>query len=599
MEMKNRYRMKTIWMLVLLVVLLCQPVPVLADADYRIEQVNVNMPDVTVYYRAPQAENPEGYLGGEALRLESNTLFSECGEAAEYYVLLDISGSIQKTRFQEIKTSLTQFRQEMRNEDRMILLSFGNEVTMLLNGSEGAEESANVIGQLDNRDNNTVLFDAIDQVTDMISKEAASSQKRRVVVIISDGKDCADNTRNMDSVEKRLIAKGIPVFTVAVENNEGDSELEIADYSGKFAALSRNTGGVPWACSQSQGVLEGLNKIRETVLGSYRALLRAKTNNISNQNEDFVLKFPEGKASDTVSILVDRGQKDDTAPTAKAETGNETNEIRIVYSEAMRNAENAESYTVKNGEKTLAVQQVTTDDAGDDSVLLVFGDTLYDGTYEISIRNVTDASYEKNPLGISSLTLEITDRPAPEPEKESLGQLILKWWPIGLTVLILIIVIISILIMRKMKKDVRKMEADIENLEQQAQIQLTPGGGIVLDSSYASQAVSVKNSNLPTRKVILWLSNGVSEPKRLDWIINGSTIVGRSSKMCEIYCDDSRMSRQHFALELDGDNIFVCDLDSRNGTIVNGISIMGKGRFRLQPHDEIVAGGIHFRIDWK
>ena len=58
MEMKNRYRMKTIWMLVLLVVLLCQPVPVLADADYRIEQVNVNMPDVTVYYRAPQAENP-------------------------------------------------------------------------------------------------------------------------------------------------------------------------------------------------------------------------------------------------------------------------------------------------------------------------------------------------------------------------------------------------------------------------------------------------------------------------------------------------------------------------------------------------------------
>lgn len=125
----------------------------------------------------------------------------------------------------------------------MVLMTFGNQTEVKLDGNQSSEDAQGVISQLVNQDQNTVFFDAISNVTDMINRADAQSQMRRVVVIISDGKDCSDNTRNMDNVEKDLMANGIPVYSVAVENNEGDSKDTISNYQGKFSALARNTGG--------------------------------------------------------------------------------------------------------------------------------------------------------------------------------------------------------------------------------------------------------------------------------------------------------------------------------------------------------------------
>ena len=71
--------------------------------------------------------------------------FSKTGEAVEYYVLLDISGSITGERFTDIKTALTQFRSELRENDSLILLTFGNEVTQVLGGTEDQQSAAAVI----------------------------------------------------------------------------------------------------------------------------------------------------------------------------------------------------------------------------------------------------------------------------------------------------------------------------------------------------------------------------------------------------------------------------------------------------------------------
>jgi len=65
-------------------------------------------------------------------------------------------------------------------------------------------------------------------------------------------------------------------------------------------------------------------------------------------------------------------------------------------------------------------------------------------------------------------------------------------------------------------------------------------------------------------------------------------VVGRSSGAELSFPDDAGLSRQHFALELTGDDWTVQDLGSKNGTFVNNIPL--KARLTLRPGDHITAG---------
>ena len=77
--------------------------------------------------------------------------------------------------------------------------------------------------------------------------------------------------------------------------------------------------------------------------------------------------------------------------------------------------------------------------------------------------------------------------------------------------------------------------------------------------------------------------------------MNGSFIVGRS-KICNLYFDDKRMSRQHFVLEWDGQDMYVTDLDTTNGTLLNGVRITKQRR--LNQGDKISAGSVEMAIRW-
>lgn len=590
--MKKIRRSISVWAL-LLAILTGMTVLAEENTDYKVEQVYINMPDVTAYYRSPSGDgNLEAYLGGKKLDIQENKGFAETGEAVEYYVLLDISASIRSSRFEDIKASLNQFNSELRENDQMILLTFGDTVQTVLAGGEPKEQAAEIISQLKNDNQNTVLFEAIDQVSDQIVQAGDTSEKRRIVIVISDGKDCADDTRSVESVQTKLIARGIPVYTVAVENNEGDSETEISNYRSKFGSLSRNTGGIPWVISGEGTLLEGLNFVKNTVMSSYRVKLKASSNKVSNENEDFVLKFlGAGDMSDTCSVLVSRSQSDTTAPRITGIVSEETNSIKISFSEPVENAEAVSNYSVKKGDKSIPVHQVRKADGGENAVILIFSDELYAGAYSIKVNGVTDVSNEENALQNPEQTLQTTWQKPTEPEtepeteteeEEAIGDLILKWWPIALTVIVIVLIIIIVVVVRNVKKK---------------------KGVLIIDGQMVSpDQVDIKNhvgiapNTLPKKNIVLWISNGVDEPKRMEVLVNGSSIVGRSTQ-CDVYCDDPMMSRQHFVFEVEGSNLFISDLQTKNGTNVNGIEI--KDRYRLSPHDEIMAGSLKFRVEWQ
>jgi phosphoserine phosphatase RsbU/P len=80
-----------------------------------------------------------------------------------------------------------------------------------------------------------------------------------------------------------------------------------------------------------------------------------------------------------------------------------------------------------------------------------------------------------------------------------------------------------------------------------------------------------------------------SEGQNRTYPLTGDRVtLGRSSTTELCFADDAGLSRQHMALERDGNDWTVQDLGSKNGTQVNNIPL--KGKLKLKSGDRITAG---------
>ncbi|MEG2770197.1 MAG: FHA domain-containing protein, partial [Oscillospiraceae bacterium] len=75
------------------------------------------------------------------------------------------------------------------------------------------------------------------------------------------------------------------------------------------------------------------------------------------------------------------------------------------------------------------------------------------------------------------------------------------------------------------------------------------------------------------KKLLIFASVGTNEKHKLSVDLVGTLIIGRSEKTSDISFNDTGLSRQHCALLLDGDRVLIQDLESENGTYVNGIRL--------------------------
>ena len=80
----------------------------------------------------------------------------------------------------------------------------------------------------------------------------------------------------------------------------------------------------------------------------------------------------------------------------------------------------------------------------------------------------------------------------------------------------------------------------------------------------------------------------------LDWTgTRNELLVGRHHA-CDFVLSDCSVSRQHARLVFRDGTWVLQDLESTNGTIVNGVRV---GRCALRPGDHLVLGAAHLRID--
>ena len=608
MKDAGKRRLKKVVVLMCTAIVFLQCLRSSASENESVEQIYINMPEVILYLAGEGADSvTKVTLGESTLQLMEDTVLKDCKEKNYYYVMLDISGSIPDARFKNIKESLISFMDCLNKKDRLVLISFGENVTKVLNGSEEKESAKKLIGGLENKDQKTALFDALEYVRTMIENAEAKKHRHRCIFIISDGKDCVDNTKSFSQEEGELKKLGIPVYTFAVENEDGDPQTDMEKYRKSFRELAENTGGISWTVDQGTPLLDALKQDADRILSLHRLKLEAPSNFVSNSMEKLTVRVKD-KTISFRDVLVARSISDETAPAVKEIYLYDEKCLRVTFSEEVSNAEKIENYYLRRDGISIPIQQVVLSDELENAVFLIMGDKLKGGEYTLQINQIADTSKEQNGLKQTEWTFYIegeeTERKT-ETEKadypagtEALSETEAlngtdnvvknkgaKTIPLiipGIVSVVLIAVFGGLFIYSRRKKTAGSRKND----------KTDPNATIAMSDE---KTVYLGKAGLRNKQMMLYIigPDGAKEDREVT--VYHEAIIGRSEG--DIVFQDRTMSKSHFKLIVKTDGtIELEDLGSTNGTLINGERIRKK--CRLNSGDTVRAGSTEISFRW-
>lgn len=542
--------------------------------EQGIEQVYVNMPRMYVYGNLPKGqETPvEAYLGDVRLRT------AEQGEAAEegidYYVLLDVSGSVGDAYFAAVKDGILKLKESLGEKERLVLYTFGESVVQVLDGSEDLETAGRAVGLLENKDQETLLFEAIDQAAREADRVPAGECTRKVLAVITDGEDVAVGAKTAKEAQENLHKKNLPLYAFGIE----DTDPEHITSLGEFA---RASGGQMRVFGPQEGA-EVLSQWRQEISQFQCIQLEAPDNTADSSYRELTLKYPDTGERYSREIYVGRWVPDTEPPRAEVSQTGER-ELRVKFSETVEGADQPSGYRLEQilqtvqGQERQAVPILGVARAGEEenTYLLTVQEPFRAGQYTLSFPGIADRSMEKNaveaPAGLQ-LKGEKAD------QEGSLAGNGIWLWAVTAAAAIACAAA-ALLVYRKINGGKEVVCLD---------------GKLVL-ASRAEAPEQAAAGSLPGQVIRCAASFDGRPIQPFDIRVNGHLIAGRGS-ICDLYFDDPGMSRRHFAVSWDGSSLWIEDLKSTNGTFVNGAKLTG--RRRLEPGDQIKAGSVALVLRW-
>ena len=546
-----------------------------AQSTLNISQVVDDLPDVTVYLNPTDTklDNWNAYLGEKKLVLKDKSRIKDSKTGTNYYILLDCSTSIDDDYFHNIKKGLVDLSGNLRKTDNLAIYTFGAQLEKITDNHDSLTDQTNKINNLQNNQQATELFKSIDMITNECEKNTANDS-HNIVFVISDGVDFTKGETTSQEALHTLQEKNIPVYGLTFDS----STKSAVD---KFGEFSRNTGGYLVSLSPSQYATE-ITKLKNELDNSWKLQYDFGSNLASNQTELLTLKNDDTRENISKQVKVIHFQEDNQKPKIDKITAKSNKTLRVTFSENVKNAQDINNYSVTFNNEELKIEKVSYHVVNEKYVVdLVFDDALYNGTYTIQCQNIVDNTMEQN-----ELTGKYTDK-IDNVKSEYFYQSI--WFKIIVAVLLIIILIVVVYIIRKRKKNKKET---FEDSSTQSSVIYVDGGTITSRHADVHEKIEIVEQKGKTITVDI-IKNGQCL-KTIDMTIYQSIIVGRSS-ICDYYFNDDSLSRQHFVLEFD-ENLFVTDLDSRNGTKVNGIYIHSK--MKLSKNDTISAGNLEFKVRW-
>jgi len=537
-------------------------------SEIQLEQARIELPYIRVFYYGGDYSGAESEI---TATLDGTKLLTTVFDAEEipggtdYYLLLDITASVGQDYFEAMKQCVLQFQDGMLSGDTITVITYGDEVTVIADHAGKSEDFSAAVSGLVNDNYTTHFWEALTKTASLADSEE-NKLTRAVALVLTDGEDCSEHESTEQEALETLQEAGVPLYAMAVKQTASGADNVFLDDLKDFV---RKANGQTWIFSVDEAeacmaeCLEYLQSVHELDF-------QAASNRIDATEQLLTVLFPN-QESCTLTVYPKYFQTDTEAPTAEIEKLSDR-ELKITYSESVLNADQANNFTVTKDGAPLAVYTLHYESSDGYYTVLTFEETLGNGVYEVTFRNICDDSTEENLLS-GSVVVEINDVPETEMESETeirteteseteaaagAGGNYVLYGGAGLLVLLLFL----LLIVWRRKKE-QKPEEEVSLKEQELHFE------IVSDEGSTKQT-------FPAEKKL---------------------IAGRSAKCDIVLSDTSKMlSNQHFSVEKADGSFYVTDLDSTNGTKVNGIRITS--RCRLKNGDVVQAGSLKIIITW-
>ncbi len=531
-----------------------------------IEQIQAIMPNADIYFYDEQLDSKEANAEDISVYLDENSVDIVSLEPAVssdrgtlYVYLLDVSASINRNYFWDIRQAILNNHYRIGENDSMALITFGDDVKVVLNGGDSYEEVEAAVDGLECRDMSTHFYDAIDKLIELCE---GVDGKRKIAIVVSDGVNDAEAGTGPTRTElvDRLKDAGISLNAMCVDA-AGSTDHNDADID-EFASLARMNGGelYMFGTQSENNAATALDELFGTVSACWLLKVRAASNIADGKEHSF--RVSVGDSTDNYRLVLDRWEPDDAAPyAASVQYNSDKVTLDIEFSEPVSGADNPASYDLTNSENEhISFAGLT---VSGNKVSLSFSETPFNGTYYLSMNGISDISMESNPL--SGDTVEVIIETGAEPQKELLP--LWAWILIG-AVILLLAVAAAFVIIKNRKKTVLITPPEYRP-DETGHIRIKPGSGT---------------------RVGVELADGRGWQQYFELSVGSSVFVGRGEENDVIIDFDKRVSSQHFCLEYENGILYVTDLGSRNGTFLNNIAIKPDTRHNLDVGDIIRFG---------
>ncbi len=206
---------------------------------------------------------------------------------------IDSSKSISKEYLDKIKKSAADIADSAGVNDRIAVLRFNDKIKLLNNFSSNKMEIVNSIKSVERHGSNTVMFDAIYDSIEFLSRVKSA---RKGVVVFTDGKDEGSSLSN-DDIIKFGKETAVPVYFITSSACKNAAPL---------SRIAKLTGGSLISCGEKSitGIYKViLSRIKNIYEIYYQSIVKRDNN---RHILEVRLKYGELKDRDTAEFTADR-----------------------------------------------------------------------------------------------------------------------------------------------------------------------------------------------------------------------------------------------------------------------------------------------------
>jgi MYXO-CTERM domain-containing protein len=188
-----------------------------------------------------QNEDFKATVGSVQAKVSRLIPFEDAKEGVGFVLLVDISKSLSREQFAQMKNTLAAFVDSMSEADRVALISFGQSVKVIQDFTANRSRIKDQIAGLAPTDEETAFYGGIDKAVGLARAGGADVPARRVVITLTDGVNDLTGGVGKGDIADRLKADPVPLYLIGFVQGKPSAEEESA--IGVMKTFSRLSGG--------------------------------------------------------------------------------------------------------------------------------------------------------------------------------------------------------------------------------------------------------------------------------------------------------------------------------------------------------------------